>query len=362
MVENDHSKPHATYSTDIYQPVFLPIFGIYNDYGAIDEIEMDDNVKFIEDYFGKGIEEIVEDVDNMTCRRYEYKKCSSPKNNDLFKKLVFALEHRFVYDEMSKPFKSFLSEGRSSLYFLEDIMRLKMDPNPGPSDRYSKVFKIPGNEEYYIATDSSSSCIFDYKNHKEVDKFEGEYFYTYSPDGLINGVKRLTGIDLLELNNRIKNVDIFDIKYDITKIKIAIIESKKKRSEELGKVMSDCGGYEFASSELKKELMDSMRDDSWIDMGHYKGAQFINLENGREGNTKVMYLLKESGVIMNEEFKPHILNFLRFNDMVNNNSWIYRLSSYSDQSTDFKSLLRINKKYVEFIEHKIKFDEGEIEF
>jgi hypothetical protein len=38
--------------TDFYEPAFLPIFGKYNDYGTIEDVQMTKSVEFIEKFFG----------------------------------------------------------------------------------------------------------------------------------------------------------------------------------------------------------------------------------------------------------------------------------------------------------------------
>ena len=42
-----------------WQPATLPIFGEYNDYGGMEEIEKDDNTALIEEHLGISIEEFV---------------------------------------------------------------------------------------------------------------------------------------------------------------------------------------------------------------------------------------------------------------------------------------------------------------
>lgn len=43
-----------------YTPAALPIFGTYNDYGGMENIQKDENTKLLEDYFGISIEKFVE--------------------------------------------------------------------------------------------------------------------------------------------------------------------------------------------------------------------------------------------------------------------------------------------------------------
>ena len=52
-------KKQQDSETREWQPAALPIFGEYNDYGGMEEIEKDDNTEFIENHFGISIEDFV---------------------------------------------------------------------------------------------------------------------------------------------------------------------------------------------------------------------------------------------------------------------------------------------------------------
>ena len=97
------------YIVDKYKPVFLPIFGEYDDYGRIDDIVEDVNVKFIEKFFGESIESIIEKADNRQVGRgYTEKELSVKENNDFFKDISFGLELQEFYDFYTKPLPSFI--------------------------------------------------------------------------------------------------------------------------------------------------------------------------------------------------------------------------------------------------------------
>jgi len=55
----DGSSNNLYYPWDFYSPVTLPIFGKYDDYGAIEDIEKSKNITVIENYFGD-IKNVVE--------------------------------------------------------------------------------------------------------------------------------------------------------------------------------------------------------------------------------------------------------------------------------------------------------------
>ena len=87
------------YSHDYFIPTFLPIFGQYDDYGKIDSIKDTSSVKFIEEFFGESIVDIIEKVDDNAVGRGK-DEIKMTKNQDLFKKLTFGLEHKLVYDKL----------------------------------------------------------------------------------------------------------------------------------------------------------------------------------------------------------------------------------------------------------------------
>jgi len=120
-----------TYCNNMVEPICLPIFGKYNDYGSIDTIIRDKNVCSIEDEFNKSINGIImaieecqyfslNDIKNnhkdVTSRKksfiedYEYIlsklvktiKFYSLSPNDI--SLCVTMEHKSVYDEMCRLF------------------------------------------------------------------------------------------------------------------------------------------------------------------------------------------------------------------------------------------------------------------
>lgn len=99
-----------------FTPIALPIFGKYDDYGSIEDIERDGNVEAIEKYFGLDIKKIIDLVDDAMISRHvndkdteAYKQiCEKiynlqPTNwikSDYSHKyqIVYIIDHRFMYD------------------------------------------------------------------------------------------------------------------------------------------------------------------------------------------------------------------------------------------------------------------------
>lgn len=87
-----------------YQPATLPIFGVYNDYGGMENIEVNSNTKFIEEHFGVTIDEFVEFlVDGKhTYERNEAKDIKKRINDvDNIEEMRFMWVDRQVYDFMT---------------------------------------------------------------------------------------------------------------------------------------------------------------------------------------------------------------------------------------------------------------------
>jgi len=96
--QNRNEIGGIVYPQDLYTPIFLPIFGGYDDYGRIENVKDTKAVKFIEDFFGHDIDTIISNVDDNAVGRDDL---SSNKNNEIFQTLTFGLEHKSVYDKLS---------------------------------------------------------------------------------------------------------------------------------------------------------------------------------------------------------------------------------------------------------------------
>lgn len=99
-----------------FTPIALPIFGKYDDYGSINEIERDSNIESIEKYFGLNIEKIIDLVDDnmhgrhmgdndnelydQMCEKvYNLQPTTWIKSEFSHKyEIVFIMDHRFMYD------------------------------------------------------------------------------------------------------------------------------------------------------------------------------------------------------------------------------------------------------------------------
>lgn len=92
MVSNEGPKAS-------FIPFALPIFGEYNDYGTLENIEEDCNTKAIEKYFGCTIQQFVD----RCCRPFDDEKAG---NKNMPKRPLGMFVHRDVYDYLASTQQS----------------------------------------------------------------------------------------------------------------------------------------------------------------------------------------------------------------------------------------------------------------
>ena len=89
-------------------PISLPIYGVYNDYGSIENIVKDKNVEFIEEFFECNIDELLRLLDDNYSNRFTKAEKLFQYENILDKvtnranefDLYYIIEHKFIYDSV----------------------------------------------------------------------------------------------------------------------------------------------------------------------------------------------------------------------------------------------------------------------
>lgn len=195
-------------TNDIIEPICLPIFGKYNDYGSIEDIVKDDNVKSIEKTFKIPIEEFISTIEENSFAR---KNEGDENYNSILKKMMktqffkkkstfslcVTMEHKSVYDMMVSLFKNDYVWGEEKTWDekYNDILDRFIeyfDKNERP---YTNVFnphktkydvlkiieiqaKILNNKssEEEIINSLSNNDKKQWKLYKNRDKFEWESF------------------------------------------------------------------------------------------------------------------------------------------------------------------------------------------
>ncbi len=224
-------KKSTSSETRNWQPATLPIFGEYNDYGGIEDIEEDDNTKFIEEHFGISIDEFsVFLVDGkFTYDREEATEVAGRiQNLDEAKEWRFMWIDRQVYDFMilnhdsyHKGYNDYGTPDMLKLFGFELIEETKSFKNYDPK-RFNQLWK-KGDVEIF----SDGNTILSKKN---------QYVYHF---GKGNETSIETYFDVPKELEYLK---------DKSKSEAWRIMSKSKAKRELGYIFGN--GYDSGWEEL----------------------------------------------------------------------------------------------------------------
>jgi hypothetical protein len=164
-----------------YLPATLPIFGKYDDYGGIENIEEDDNTKLIEKYFGISILDFTKLFTDW--KAYERSECleiiDRCKNFDEIKNWNFMFINRNVYYFMSTHLdgdvKGHLDFGNKELLELIGFKYIGENTNNPVyhSKRYNQEWEFDGKKFYsdgtwihqYNADSKRENAIFYFNNN-----------------------------------------------------------------------------------------------------------------------------------------------------------------------------------------------------
>lgn len=135
-----------------FTPIALPIFGKYNDYGTITDIERDLNVEVVEKFFNMNIDDLIRLIDDeVVANRYvsdedseHYKtlvdkiwnlqpKYQKGSEFEMVYDLTFTIDHRFMFDSIKNL--------KSSNYDIEGSIKALLELYPPWEDISSYVKK-----------------------------------------------------------------------------------------------------------------------------------------------------------------------------------------------------------------------------
>ena len=187
--KNHETTPIAPFG--ILEPICLPIFGKYDDYGSICDIVRDNNVEYIEKCFNLTIEEIIEAIDTCGCNTINDLEQNERLNGKIFK-------------EKTEKYKSILSKFKNhfkSIYYDFD-------------DDFSLTFTMELLDVYNFACS-------EYRNEKSIEilnsilEFSKKYkieniniFNSYSTSGyddsLLDAINEYDSDKVKELSEKIK--------------------------------------------------------------------------------------------------------------------------------------------------------------
>lgn len=221
---SDNKSGGITYSTDWYEPIFPPIFGEYDDYGKIEDVKKTDSVKFIEDFFGLPIDQIIEEVDDNSVGRHNSNAMEAPKNNNIYRNLTFGLEHTSVFRKMSEIRDTAYETDYNFEFWLLKFGFVRGEDNS--DDRYKQTWShidLPG---YTFNSDGTWGSIYD-KNLKKIDGI-------YHPDDLEKVMLKINPNLVSKLTDEDRSMCRVDLSLKCTKLALEAAKKEAENDEEDG--------------------------------------------------------------------------------------------------------------------------------
>jgi hypothetical protein len=151
-----YKKPYQEYTYKTHMPATLPIFGEYDDYGGLENIEKDANTELIEKHFKVKIEDFCEFFTRGCIRDDEDGFPKQLKKNVELKDWTFMFIDRKVWDFMTVNLNDYnrghLDFGRPEILKLLGFEFVREDKNPqtNPSydpKRFNQIWKF-GDKEF----------------------------------------------------------------------------------------------------------------------------------------------------------------------------------------------------------------------
>ncbi len=319
----------VTYPTDWFTPAFLPIFGSYDDYGKIENVQVNNVTKFIEEFFEDSIDNIIEIIDDASVGRGGEKAASK------YDSFTFGLEHKEVYDFMSSQKSPSYIEGDATIYWLSK-MGFKKSDKPTSDARFNENWtheSLPS--EYEIHSDGTWL-------HLMKDGKQDNNYSTYHPNTLEEALSTITkGKYISSLSQEDKEECMYDLAIKLT---IESYASIKEEEEALGEGVPD-----NTMVLLKRSLRRMGGGRGSTHKGMYLLSSYAS-EAHLDGKTKCDYADLSEFV---EKIESNLLSdFLRFYSSVSRLNGKYCPSNYGSQDQDLNFHYNINKVYRDVITNK----------
>jgi hypothetical protein len=324
---SDSKLGGVTYSTDWFEPAFLPIFGDYDDYGRIENVVNNPATKFIEKFFGDKIDSIIEIIDDSAVGRG-----SDGKLKAVYKDFTFGLEHRKVYDFMSSRKINSYTESYITPYWLEKMGFVKQDEESG-DERFKQIWRnstIP--TEYEVHSDGTWSHLM--KNGKE-DRNQSVYHPSQLEEALTTVSKGTYKSNLTQEDKETCQLDL------------AVQLSKQLRLDHK-KEIEEAGDDTEKAFRVKLSLFGGGRES-------YKGQDTIGswLSKALLDGKQTCDYSRNLGEVVDELDSKLLADFARFNCTVSRLNAKYCPSNYGSQDQDHKLHYDILKVYRGVIVDKI---------
>ena len=177
-----------------FYPRFLPIVGYYNDYGSICNIEHDDNIQYIEEYFEISIDEFMAQITRNKYGSEEVKCIDDEKTQELYE-LTGMFELHSVYKDMVK----FAKQENSALKRLSidretlALMGFKHASKPTGDPRFHLYYEHPDIADYAVFCDKNYSKFINIKTGKFEHLYSPQKIMNFFADVQFNSIEKLKG-------------------------------------------------------------------------------------------------------------------------------------------------------------------------
>lgn len=182
----------------LYTPFALPIFGRYNDYGSLEDIERNVTVEVLEKFFNVGIDTILEIVTRNWCE--DLTKENKLSNEDIMKKMSACFFNREIFNYLADYKANYGYEGsrdwlrdgeinEASLKAMGFVLADEADARSvnNKDDRYKKTYVFPGENDVCVHSDGTWSYIKSGK--KKTDSL-------YHPGAFIEGWNKVSTVKI----------------------------------------------------------------------------------------------------------------------------------------------------------------------
>ncbi len=322
-----------------FSPRFLPIVGEYNDYGSIENIERDENVEYIEEYFGVEIDSFIgyltaqQDMTETTKNRLGEKKA----------KELQSLSGMFeVYDVYKKMIQYTIEEDDAfeSCQLTPHVLKMlgfKEQKKKTDDKRFSRKFIRPDIKEIEVHSDGSFARGF------SVEK--NDYLAAYTPRFFQEELSDM-GIKIPELND-LKGVSHYSILFDE---KLKEMKNQPNEIDEIDEIMETVEKElledKQTPAEKIKEKLDKIR-------GLFED-QFA-LKNNAFLNRSAILPFYRMDYALNKRFKNQYVELLEFAKIMfcTNNFFFPAMNGEQDGNLEAtKKLANVVLEYVKENEWK----------
>jgi hypothetical protein len=312
---NDNKHSGVCYSTDWYEPAFLPLFGRYDDYGRIEDVEVTKGLEFIENFFGVDIGIMINEVDDNSVGRGD-KKCSATKSKEIYERLTFGLELTKVYKKMASVKIIAYNQDRNTEFWLNKFGFHQIENNT-VSYRYKYTWvhpELPADLQFH--SDRNGGHLFNLSTGKE----QG---YAFSPSYLEEELVKIPTYKskLTEEDKQLCSIDL-----SILHTKLAIEEYEKSKTGD-------------PKEDFRMSIMGTPTYKGYPNITNYLNRCHI------DGMSYVHDSRNQPKELLNTVSEKEVADFIRFFSTVSTLNGKFQPSNYGNQDQDLKLHLEMVKCY-----------------